>query len=104
MTLGWHAGLYRTRALLTRSARRITRTVAYCLSRSCSSLGMPAANQTPPTLRISNTGLSQLEGGAGDRTSSILKSPLPSSATPAGFELWAVAVAAGPQNRVACTL
>lgn len=41
---------------------------------------MPAANQTPPVLRINNTGLAQL-AGAGFRTSSMRKSPFGSSGT-----------------------
>jgi len=43
--------------------------------------GMPAANQTPPTFRIKSTGLSQELEGAGERISSIVKSPSAASAT-----------------------
>lgn len=65
---------------------------------------MPTANQTPDPapFRMSSTGESQEVGGGGDKTSLILKSPSASSAT--RFELLAIAVLAGPQNRVAKTL
>ena len=43
-------------------------------------------------------------GGAGDRTSLIVKSPSASRGTPVRLELEAVALAAGPQKRVAKTL
>lgn len=43
-------------------------------------------------------------GGAGDRTSLIVKSPSASRGTPVILELEAVALAAGPQKRVAKTL
>ena len=43
-------------------------------------------------------------GGAGDRTSLIVKSPSASSGTPVELELEAVALEAGPQKRVAKTL
>lgn len=36
---------------------------------------MPAANQVPPVLRINRTGLSQTNGGRGETTPSIRKSP-----------------------------
>src|SRR2546430_10329475 len=42
-------------------------------------------------------------GGGGVSKSSIRKLPLASRATPVGLELWAVAVAAGPQKSVAKT-
>lgn len=53
---------------------------------------------------MSSTGVSQVFVGKGERTSSIVKSPSESSATPVRFELKAVALAAGPQNNVAKTL
>src|SRR5215469_8901837 len=54
--------------------------------------------------RMRSTGASQGFGGNGDRTSSIVKSPSGSRATPTGLELKGVALAGGPQNNVAKTL
>jgi hypothetical protein len=65
---------------------------------------MPAANQTPPTFRIRSTGLSQEFEGAGERISSIVKSPSAASAT--ACVLWTVndPLGSGPQISVAKTL
>ena len=79
----------------------IARLVSYLSRCSSASFRMPAANQSPPALRMSSTGVSQGVGGSGVRKSSILKSPSASSATPVRLELWVLAVAAAPQNRVA---
>jgi hypothetical protein len=62
--------------------------------------GMPAANQTPPIFRIRSTGLSQEFEGAGERISSIVKSPSAASATAlATGVLWTVngPLGSGPQ-------
>src|SRR5882762_10442519 len=65
---------------------------------------MPAANQWPfAALRMRRTGLVHGAGGGGVSKSSIRKLPLASKATPVAFELWAVAVVAGPQKSVAKT-
>jgi hypothetical protein len=72
--------------------------------------GMPAANQGPPVsvaLRIRSTGLPQGFEGAGERVSSIVKSPSAASATAlATGVLWTVNGPLGsvPQISVAKTL
>jgi len=66
---------------------------------------MPAANQAwvPAAFRMRSTGESQGFGGAGNRTSSMVKPPLASRVTPVWVEPEAVALAAGPQKSVAKT-
>jgi len=64
-------------------------------------LRIPAANQLPPPLTMSRTGLVQGVGGTGARTPSIRKSPLGSS----GMRTEScITPGAGPQNNLARTL
>src|SRR5215467_5316815 len=67
-------------------------------------LGIPTANHPLfAALRIKSMGLMQMSGGRGESTSSILKSPLGDSKTPAGDEILSVKGALGSQIRVAKT-
>src|SRR5215467_3122790 len=67
-------------------------------------LGIPTANHPLfAALRINSMGLMQTSGGSGESTSSILKSPLGASKTPAGDEILSVKGAVGSQIRVAKT-
>src|SRR5207245_7529822 len=70
-----------------------------------SRFGIRAANQgcVPPVLRMRSTGLAQVAGGAGDRTSSMWKSPLGASATPEVGVLCSTKGAAASQISVAKT-
>jgi hypothetical protein len=64
-------------------------------------LRIPAANQLPPPLTMSRTGLVQGVGGTGARVPSIRKSPLGSS----GMRTEScITPGAGPQNNLARTL
>src|SRR5689334_19484932 len=64
---------------------------------------MPAANHTPPVFRINSTGLAHVDGTESS-TSSMRKSPLGSSGTPARGVLCSTNGAAGSQISVANTL
>ena len=64
-------------------------------------LRIPAANQLPPVLTMSRTGLVQGVGGTGARVPSIRKSPLGSSGTRTES---CITPGAGPQNNLARTL
>src|SRR4029077_20318032 len=65
---------------------------------------IPTANHPLfAALRIKSMGLMQMAGGSGESTSSILKSPLGDSKTPARDESLSVKGAAGSQIRVANT-